>query len=214
MKIAGLIAAVLLASAALSEDAGITGQYMEDRTMRVYACPCEWSGDWANRGREAVLAWKVEAGEFGGVSLAGVTIVAVLLGRAALTDAATPRRSALYVDSAAPSVQREAAARWLRSEYGELLGRVVAVRSVPIRFGFDPDAMTLDVGSILNLRMRRARIEDDTQPWAQLVHDPFIDLTSSTLATSSHVKYTGTDLSIRWTRDETAITGYFGTFGK
>src|SRR5215472_7445633 len=36
-----LAAWIALAASVQAQSAAITGEYMEDRTMRVYACPCE-----------------------------------------------------------------------------------------------------------------------------------------------------------------------------
>jgi hypothetical protein len=61
--------------------------------------------------------------------------------------------------------------------------------------------------------MRRANLLEDTQTWASLLYDPFTKLTSSTLGTTLNTQYDGgPDLQIRWTRQEAAITGYYGTF--
>lgn len=74
--------------------------------------------------------------------------------------------------------------------------------------------MVLRVGSVLEVRMRQADFGLDTMPWATLLYDPFLKLTSSTLGTSRHSHYSGPELAIGWRRDDTttAITGYFGTF--
>ncbi len=190
----------------------VAGEYMEDRTMRVYACPCEWSTDWAHRGREAVLAWNFQAGDFDGQPLSGLRIAVVLVGDFSLTEADSPRRAAIYVDASAPPAQRSAGLNWLRGRYAHLLGRVVAVRTAPISFLAGTDAITLDVGSILALRMHRTDPPTEVRSWAELAHDPFVALSTSALTTTSYVRYTGPDLNVRWTREEDAITGYIGTF--
>jgi len=55
----------------------VSGQYLEDRSNRVYGCPCEWSSEYASSGREAVLAWRIESGEYDGENLAGLRLAAV-----------------------------------------------------------------------------------------------------------------------------------------
>jgi hypothetical protein len=207
-----LAAWIALAASVQTQSAAITGEYMEDRTMRVYACPCEWSTDWAHRGREAVLAWNIQSGEFDSQSLAGLRIAAVLVGDFSLTEPDSPRRSAIYVDEAASPAQRRAGVDWLRSRYSGLLGRVAAVRDFPITFDAGTASITLAVESILTLRMHRTDLPSEARSWAELIHDPFIKLSNSALTTTSHVRYSGQDLNIRWTREEDAITGYVGNF--
>jgi len=208
MRFLGLIAMFLPAIQAGT----VTGQYLEDRSMRVYGCPCEVSLDWSQRGAEAVLAWNVQSGEFAGTNLAGLRIAAVVVGEFALTEASTRRRSALFLDPAATADQRRAGEAWVRARYGEILGRVVGVHAVPIDFTFDADAASVRIAAILDVRMRRARLPEDTDPWAYPLHDPFIHLTASTLGATTRVRYTGPDLNTRWTREEGTITGYYGTF--
>jgi hypothetical protein len=210
-----LMAAILLAGIGpAGEDSVVTGQYLEDRSNRVYGCPCEWSSESASNGREAVLAWKIESGTYGGEALAGLRLAAVLAGSYTLSDATTLRRSTLYADAGAPEPQRRAGVAWLRSRFGDMLGSVQAVHTVPIEFQFAPGSVAVRVGSVLEVELRQADFGLDTMPWATLLYDPFLKLTSSTLGTALHTRYAGPELAIGWRRDDTitAITGYFGTF--
>lgn len=74
------------------------------------------------------------------------------------------------------------------------------------------NSISLRVGKILVLSMRPARLAEDTQSWANLLYDPLIQLATSNPGTTSRVEYSGPDLRIRWTRVDSAITGYYGTF--
>jgi len=191
----------------------VTGQYLEDRSSRVYGCPCEWSSEYASYGREAVLAWKIASGEYVGENLAGLRLAAVLAGEFTLSASSSPRRAILFVDVNAPLAQRRAGVEWLRSRYDNILGHVVGVHEVPIEFNIDADSASLRVGDVLDVRMRRTNLLEDTQPWASLLYDPFIELSSSTLGTTLDSQYNGEpDLLMRWIRRDAAITGYYGTF--
>jgi hypothetical protein len=167
------------------------------------------------QGREAVLAWKIVSGNYAGEDLSGLRLVAVLVGRFTLSDATTLRRSTVYVDLEAKESQRRAGVAWLRARFGDLLGEVLAVRDAPVVFRVDESAAELSVGNILEIRMRPADLILDTQAWASLLYEPFIKLTSATMATSLHNQYAGSELAIRWWRSDSTlsgITGYFGTF--
>lgn len=201
---------VLLLTALPRDSAPVSGDYIEDRTMRVYACPCEWSTDWANRGREAVMAWNVTAGEYGGIALTGARVVAVVVGNFTLTEPDTSRKSAIFVDAAAN--QRRPAVEWLRSTYPHLLGEVLGVHEVPIDFKSGNDGASVRIAGVLALEMRRARFPEDTQSWAELAHDPFITLADPAVGLTLRLSYTGPDLNARWTRDDEQLTGYFGRF--
>ena len=196
----------------VGEDSAVTGQYLEDRSSHVYGCPCEWSSDYASFGREAVVAWKIESGQYHRENLAGLSLAAVLAAKFTLSDASSLRHSVLFVDSGAPDRQRQAGIAWLDSRFGDLLGRVLAVHDVPVTMSIDDDSAELHIANVLEVRMRRADVAADTQPWASLLYDPFTRLTTATLATRLHSEYAGTGLEIRWMREEPAITGYYGTF--
>jgi hypothetical protein len=106
MHVRGLLIALLTAAVAAgsAEDpAPVTGQYMEDRSNRVYGCLCEWSLETVHTGREAVLAWNILSGEWDGEALAGVRIAAVIKGAYSLSEDWAPRRSTVFVDTAAPA---------------------------------------------------------------------------------------------------------------
>ena len=214
MRLTGLIGAFLWAGTALAgQGTTVTGQYVEDRSARVYGCGCEFSYDSVNAGRQAVLAWNVQSGEFQGENLAGLRLVAVMVAADAIvSDSQSARRTVLFVDVRAGAAQRRAGAQWIRSRFGEVLGRVVSEHEMPVEFSLEADSISVRVGDILALSMHPARLAEDTVGWATLLYDPLIKLATANLGTTSRVQYSGPDLRLHWTRDESAITGYYGTF--
>ncbi|HTS25608.1 MAG TPA: DUF1326 domain-containing protein [Bryobacteraceae bacterium] len=207
-----LMAALWSAAGLIGQDTPISGHYLEDRSSRVYGCPCEFSGEYASAGREAVLAWKIESGEYQGQGLAGLRLAAVLAGNFTLSDPTSRRRSALFVDAGSPAEQRRAGLAWLQARYGDALGQVLGIHVLSIDLQIDAEGAALRIGDFLDLRMRRAKVEEDTPSWAFLLYDPLTKLTSATLGTTLRSQYSGPDLQMRWTRDEAAVTGYYGTF--
>src|SRR5215213_10396972 len=127
----GLALALTCGAALVSSRAGadgVRGVYVEARTASVFAGACHYNGELTTAGREAVLAWSVREGSWGGISLAGVRAVAVVGSEANLNDPAAARRSELIVDSDASAAQAAALARAVESAYRAVLGRVVEVR--------------------------------------------------------------------------------------
>ena len=151
------LALVLTCGAALeasrAEADGVRGVYVEARTASVFAGACHYNGELTTAGREAVLAWSVKEGSWGGVSLAGVRAVAVVGSEANLTDSAAARKTELIVDGNVSAAQANAFARAVASAYGAVLGRVVEVRRAPVGFVAEgrsfkvsaPGAAVLDV---------------------------------------------------------------------
>lgn len=201
------------ATSLFGQERPVTGRYMEDRSSRVYGCPCEWASEFVSAGREAVLAWDIESGGFAGQDLAGLRMAAVLSSDFSLSAPASLRRSAIFLDKPASDARRKAGEAWLRTRYGDVLGRVIGVHVVPVGLEFADGAVRLAIPGVVRVDMRRAEFARDTQSWAALLYDPLIRLESATLATTLHTQFWGTDLRIRWSREEAAITGYYGKFG-
>ena len=76
----------------------IEGDYIEYRSNHVHSCLCEWSGESVTGGKEATLAWHFRAGQFEGVPLAGVRIVAVIQGENTLSQGEARRKTVLVLD--------------------------------------------------------------------------------------------------------------------
>jgi hypothetical protein len=190
----------------------ILGDYVEVRSNRVYGCYCEWSGEAVTGGKEAILAWDFKAGEFRGVSLAGVKIVAVIIGQSTLSQGLAPRHSVLLIDKAAAKEQQEAAHALLRTLYGQLLGEILKVHLVPVQFQKDIENTDLRAGEIVAVSMRKARLPEDAMKGAVHWYDPFIPLADVTLGTTLQSKYRGHDFDRQWDVTEHAITGYYGCF--
>lgn len=198
---------------AFAQTGPVTGYYMEDRSSRVYGCPCEWSDEFVQKGRDAVLAWSITAGEHAGRKLAGLKLAAVLSAEDTLSVPLTPRSAVLFIDSAAPAAQRRAGEDWLRARFGDLMGRVREVHAEPIELKFTAESVNLRIRNVLLLQMRRAALATDTETWADLLYEPFIALDSSAMGTTLRTHYTAPDLRRQWKREEIAITGYYGRFG-
>src|SRR3954451_16168243 len=111
-----LLLAVLLAAApallAASGTTSVTGDYVEARTAEVFAGGCIMGSEGEAAGREAILAWRVSRGQVNGVSLDGLSVVAVVAGDNNLSThevggaAPTQIRTAIRVDERATPAQR------------------------------------------------------------------------------------------------------------
>ena len=79
--IAGLGMAILLA---VPGKAAIKGDYIEVRSADVYTGPCFANGEVGLVGDEAILAWKIDQGDWKGTSLNDLGVVAVVKAHATL----------------------------------------------------------------------------------------------------------------------------------
>lgn len=111
--------------------ATITGRYVESRTCDVWTGPCFANADFNLTGKNAVMAWRVDKGDFNSVALDGLGVAAVISASDTLgLQQNGPSKAVLLVDQRANSLQREALVRLARQQGGKLLANVVAVQPV------------------------------------------------------------------------------------
>ncbi|HEY7309596.1 MAG TPA: DUF1326 domain-containing protein [Gemmataceae bacterium] len=151
-----LAAVALLFAAAPLSAAGLSGQYIEARTTDVWTGPCFANADVNIGGKHAIMAWKIEKGEFNKVRLDGLGVVAVVAASDTLgTKQTGAAKAVLLVDERANSTQRAALVELAKKQGGELLGHVVAVRDTRIELSVCDCAE----GGCGTLRAGDARIE-------------------------------------------------------
>lgn len=113
--------------------AEIRGQYVEARTCDVWTGPCFANADFNLRGKNAVMAWKIDSGSLNGVELDGLSVVAVVSAHNTLgLEQTSPAKVILIVDRKANSAQREALVQLARKQGGQLLRNVIDVRSADV----------------------------------------------------------------------------------
>ncbi len=129
-----------LLSPTSAESVACSGAYVEARTASVFAGACHYNGEFVTAGREALCAWRIDSGSFGGVDLAGVSIAAVIGADANLDERSAARRSVVHVDAGLDGVRAAAAVRWLATTRGDVLGTILEVRASPLSIAIDGDA--------------------------------------------------------------------------
>src|SRR5687767_7014440 len=120
--IAVLIGALLVLGSSLSfssraETSFVRGEYVEVRTASVFAGACHYNGELTTAGRDALMAWNVKSGEWRGVDLAGVRIVAIVSADANLSDNTAERRSEILIGENASDAQSRAMLDALKTRY-------------------------------------------------------------------------------------------------
>jgi hypothetical protein len=109
------------------------GTYVEARTCDVWTGPCFANADFNLSGKQGAMAWRIEKGQAGDVSLDGLCVVAVVSSANTLgLEQRTPAKAVIIVDSKASAAQRDALVRFAQQQGGELLKNVVKVHAQPI----------------------------------------------------------------------------------
>lgn len=110
-----------------------SGSYVEARTCDVWTGPCFANADFNLGGKHGVLAWRIDKGQAGDVSLDGLSVVVVVAAANTLgLDQTSPGKAVVIVDSKASAAQREALIRFAQQQGGKLVGNIVKVHVQPI----------------------------------------------------------------------------------
>ncbi len=201
-----LAAALLLgaASASASEaDTSLQGLYLEARTADVYAGHCFANSEVGLTGREAVLAWNVTAGEYEGVALDGLSVVAVVKAQATLGDPHDdpfPAESVLIVDDTANADQRSALIRLAHDLGGDLLAEVQAIRDAPVAADFDsrPGYASLTAGELVEVKTRAISHEDHLCGSEFVYYPPLTEIADAVPAYTEAHAFRGDDFDATW----------------
>jgi hypothetical protein len=218
MRYLSLAAAVVLACAApvaAGDSGSITGDYVEARTTEVFTGGCIMSMDGESMGREAVMAWRVNRGEIGGVSLDGLKVVAVVagdvnLGTRELGGAApTEINSIVLVDERATPAQRGALLSLARSLSNGLIGADADVRTADVTFERDSDAINVQAGAArLNVA---TKLEHNPSCGAVKWFSPLSRVEGATIGMTKMFAFGDASLHRRWEQTDSR-SAFFGTF--
>lgn len=211
-------AAALLALTALAgavPAAAVTGQYLEARTSDVYTGPCFANSEVGLVGKEAILAWRVTGGDFRGVELADLSVVAVVAAEETLGDPfarSLAPASLLLVDERADAAQREALLALARELGGELLADVKRVESAPIELEFDggPGHARLEAG-VARLATRGLHHGDHLCGNETVYYEPLAPTSAATPAVTLEHRYTGDAFGKTWSSPNKR-SAFVGTF--
>jgi hypothetical protein len=113
-----------------------SGRCVEARTASVFAGACHYGAEATTGGREALIAWRFDAGSHLGVDLAGVRAAAAIASEENLAEHGAARRSILYVSDRATPAQRRAVLDLLRGAFPGVLGTVLETRAVSLDVAF------------------------------------------------------------------------------
>jgi hypothetical protein len=211
-----LAAIALLFAAAPLSAAGLTGHYIEARTIDVWTGPCFANADVNLGGKNAIMAWKIEKGAFNNINLDGLSVVAVLAASDTLgTQQTAQGKAVLIVDERANREQKDALVALAKQEGGELLRNVVAVRKTRVEMS----VCDCDGGGCGKLRAGDACIEtrcldhkhDKVCGNESAFFPPLARDVKAQPALAAENVYTGKGLDGTW-KDSGRRSAYLGTF--
>lgn len=215
-RILTLAAVALLFVAAPLSAAGLTGQYIEARTTDVWTGPCFANADINLGGKHAIMAWKIDKGQWNKISLDGLGVVAVLAASDTLGTPQTGRgKAVLIVDERANREQKDALIAFAKQQGGALLGNVVAIQSARVELS----VCNCAEGGCGTLQAGEARIQtrcldhkhDKVCGNESAFFPPLARDVQAQPALATENTYTGKGLDGTW-KDSGRRSAYLGTF--
>ncbi len=213
-KIFSLIAIALLLTipgALATQPETVQGEYLEARSVSVYVGACHYGAEYVEGGREATLVWNIHQGTWNGISLEGLTVVAVVTAQNNLAVDTNTRRSVLYLDEKATSEQRSALIDLMTTKRGKVLGEVVSTEIAPITFTKQDVKYNLRVGEVLTLSVSRYPCQNCTQPH-QIWYKPLEQIDTPIVGKSTAYCYQDKILSVTWNCGEDTNNVFVGNF--
>lgn len=211
MTLCGLAAAPMIAGSSKGTGAGL---YAEARTAEVFAGGCIMNSEAGTAGRQAVMAWKVGRGSFGGVTLDDLAVVAAVAGNSNLGlqeigGVQSSTQAAVYVDQRATPAQRLALVAMANELSRGVVSTVVEIVPTAIQFTDDSEAVTVSAGQV-QLSVNK-HIDHDVSCGAMQWFHPLSSTSAATIGYASQHKFTGAALGTRWS-DPNKKSAFFGTF--
>jgi hypothetical protein len=209
---------MIFSACAVPAVAALKGDYMEARSADVYTGPCFANSEVGLTGHEAILAWKVQEGNWKGIDLTGLSVVAVVRASATLGDpyhTPYPARSVLIVDSRATAPQRTALAAFAASMAGSLLDHVVRVESASIQMTVEHGelhgAAKLTAGHLAQIETRSLCQGDHLCGNESVYYPPLVALSHSMPAFTLDSSFSGQGLGEVW-KNVDKRSAFVGTF--
>ena len=205
-----LVAVTALVFSSQAESVSLRGDYVEVRTASVFAGACHYNGEVVTTGRDAMMAWNVTSGNWQGVDLSGVRVLAIVSADANLGESNAARQSEIIIDSNASRTQALAMINALKEKYAASLGNVVEVRSAPIKFE--------RTGRTYAVLTNEAAINVEAMPndlcckMPNLVwYTPLVGLENRKVGYTSKALYSGKVVGEPWSRSG-ENSAFYGTF--
>ena len=193
-----------------SETVAVRGDYVEVRTASVFAGACHYNGELTTSGREALMAWNVRSGQWHGVDLAGVRVMAIVSSAENLSQENAARQSEVLIGDNASESQARAILSALTSKYATALGKIVSVLRVPLTFEHKGKTYAVNAGN--------ASINVDGMPddlcckMPQLVwYSPLVALENRKVGYTTKAIYKGEAVSDPWQRSG-ENSAFYGSF--
>jgi len=192
------------------ETLSVRGDYVEVRTASVFAGACHYNGEVTTTGRDALMAWNVKSGQWRGVDLAGVRVLAIVSAEVNLSEDNAARQSEIIIGNNASDSQARAIAEALKTRYASAFGKIISVRRGLLSFEHE--------GRTYLVNTDNASINVEAMPndlcckMPNLVwYSPLVGLENRKVGFTTMALYKGQGVSDPWQRSG-ENSAFYGTF--
>jgi len=217
LLVVGLISVASL-SAARSNSAPLSGDYLEVRSCEVFTGTCVANSELNLTGREGMLVWSFRDGAWNGVSLKGLSVIAVVCTDDTLGDLKNnPRRgrAVLIIDAQANSQQAAALQEFVKARAGQLVDRVAAVKvsTIEATVGQCSSGACAKVkaGELVEISTRCLGSKDHMCGNEDAYYPPLTEVKGAFAAVAELASYRGPGLDVTW-QITSKRSAYLGTF--
>ena len=197
----------------------IRGDYIETRSADVYTGQCFANGEVNLVGKEAILAWHVQSGNWDGVTLDGLTIAAAVKARATLGDPYEnpyPAEAVLLIDEQANPQQRAALVHFAQHMGGELLKNVEQTLPAQMEMIVNHErhgVALLRAGQFATIQTRSLNDQDHVCGNEVTFYPPLTEVSHSMPAVAVTDAYRGPGLGESWD-SHGRRSAFVGTFAR
>ncbi len=197
----------------------IRGDYLETRSADVYTGQCFANGEVNLVGNQAILAWHVQTGSWGGIPLAGLTVAAAVRANGTLGDpyeSPYPAKAVLLVDDQASRQQQAALVQFAEHMGGELLKNVAQVIPTQMELVINAKhhgAAMLRAGKFATIQTRGIGDKDHLCGNEVTFYPPLTETAHSMPAVALTDSYSGPGLGVSWDLHDKR-SAFVGTFAR
>ncbi len=198
----GMVVLTTFASHSLN---AITGDYLEVRSCDVYTGPCFSNAEMGLVGKEGILVWSIREGQWNGVDLSGLSVIAVVRTDQTMGDVHfQPRKgkSVLIVDSKANKSQRDALVKFAASRAGDLVSEIISVQtsSISAQMGncSKNGCSSVKAEGLVEVSTRCVGKHDHICGNEELYYPPLTNVENATAAYTEWASYKGSGLDVTW----------------
>jgi len=218
LGMSGLAALAALIFWVIPSSAAIRGNYLEVRTADVYTGPCFANSEVGVEGRRAILTWTINQGEWQGVNLNGLSVMAVVRAKDNLGDPyhnPYPAKAIVIVDQHANAAQRRALLNFVQTAGGPLVKHIVRIDQAPIKADFGSGMhhgmVTVVAGNLARIQTRSLCAGDSICGNEELYYPPLTKVSHAMPAYTVEQAFSGAGLGVVWNQKDDR-SAYIATF--